>query len=114
MLLAPDSEVSWGDPAVGSNGRRLDDYQRDSTDRPAAQVNEVPVAGQPLLCDVLAHGGHYDSIAERYSPNLERAQQVGLGNIPVVIGPRHATVTWHRRDLVMGSIGLWLIHGWVS
>src|SRR5262245_15431549 len=45
VLLAPDTHIAGGDPAVAGNGRGLDHHQRHPADGPTAEVDEVPVAG---------------------------------------------------------------------
>jgi hypothetical protein len=46
----------------------------------------VPVVGEPVTCDVLAHRRHHDPVAERDPANREWAEKVDLGNLTVVIG----------------------------
>jgi hypothetical protein len=86
VLLAPDSHVLWGDPPLGADGRRLHHNKSHSAGSAAAQMDKVPVVGQPVVGTVLAHGRHDDPIAKRDAPNGEWAQQIEFWNFPVMLG----------------------------
>jgi hypothetical protein len=92
VLITPDAEVAVGDPPVCGDGRGLADHQRHPASRPAAQVDQVPVVGEPVPGDVLAHGGHHDAVAEGHPADRERAEQVDLGHLAVVVGTGRAAV----------------------
>jgi hypothetical protein len=47
VTVVSDAQVARGDPAVAGDGRGLDHHQRHPAARPAAEVDQVPVAGQP-------------------------------------------------------------------
>ena len=83
--VVPDAQVGGGAAAVARHGGRLHDHQGHAADRPAAEVDEVPVVGQPLLGAVLAHRRHDDPVAEGDPPDRQRAEQVRLGHFPVVV-----------------------------
>ena len=77
VLVAPDSQVSRGDPAVAGDGRGLGHDQRRPAHRPAAEMDQVPVVAQALLGTVLAHRGHDDPVAEGHAADREGAEQSG-------------------------------------
>ena len=85
VFVVPDAEVAVSDPPVCGDGRGLDDHQRHPAGRPAAQVDQVPVVREPVPGDVLAHGGHHDPVAERHPADRERAEEVDLGHLPIVV-----------------------------
>ena len=58
----------------------------------AAQVDQVPVVREPVSGDVLAHGGHHNPVAERHAADRERAEEVDLRHLPVVVGTGRAAV----------------------
>src|SRR5262249_664310 len=73
-------------------GGGLDEHQRHPAGRPAAQVDKVPVVREPVPGDVLTHGGHHDPVAKRHPADRERAEEVDLGHLTVVVGTGRAAV----------------------
>ena len=47
-------------------------------------MDQVPIVCEAVRRDVLAHGRHHDSVAERHSADRERAKEVDLGHRPIV------------------------------
>ena len=45
MAFIPDTHVARRDPSLRNHGRRLDHHQSHAADRPAAEMNEMPVVG---------------------------------------------------------------------
>src|SRR5262249_13003808 len=84
------------------DGGGLDDHQRHAAGRPAAEVDQVPVVREPVPGDVLAHGGHHDAVAERHAADRERAEEVDLGHLTVVVGPGRAAASRGLLRLVGG------------
>src|SRR4051812_29151301 len=87
VFITPDAKVATGDPSVPSDGCGLNHDERNPTSRPAAQMDQVPIVCESVPGDVLAHGRHHDTVAERHSADRERAEKVDLGHLAVVIGP---------------------------
>lgn len=96
MVVAPNADVARRDPTLGHHGRRLDDDQRHTAGRATPQMHEVPIVGETIARDVLAHRRHRDSIAKREAADLERAQQVDLRDLAIVVAAGRAAV---RRSL---------------
>ena len=92
VLIAPDAHVDRRNTPVAGDGGGLDHDQCRSAYGTAAKVNQVPVAGQPLLRDVLAHGRHHDPIAERDAADRQRTEQIDFRDFPVVVGVSRAAV----------------------
>ncbi len=72
----------------GVTARRLDHHQRHAADRPAPEVDQVPVVGHPLGRAVLAHRRHHDPVPQLDPPDLQRTEEVDLRHLAVVIGAR--------------------------
>ena len=92
MPVAPNPHVAGRDPPVAGDGRCLDHHQGHPAGRSAAKMHQVPIAGHPLLGDVLAHGRHHDPVAEGDAPNRQRAEQIDLRHFPVVVRSGTAAV----------------------
>ena len=99
VLLAPDAHVPGGNPSLGGDGGRLDHDKSDPARGSAAEVDQVPVVGQPVVGAVLAHRRHHDPIAKRDAPDRQRAEQVDFGNFAVVVRPRRTPVDRANRIL---------------
>ena len=56
VLVVPEAEIARGDAPLGSDGGRLGEDQTGAADRPAAEVDEVPVVGISVPGKILAHG----------------------------------------------------------
>ena len=82
VLVAPDSHVARRDPALRSHRGRLDEDQARASNRPAAQVDEMPVVGQPILGAVLAHRRDDDPVAKLGAFDPQGAEKVDLGDRP--------------------------------
>ena len=100
VLVAPNAHVLRRDSSLGGDGRRLDHDQSDAACRPAAQMHEVPIVGQPVVGAVLTHRRHDDPIAKRDAANRQRAEQVDIGNLPVMLGSGGAAMGRGKRSLL--------------
>ena len=85
MLVAPYSHVPRRDPSRGGDGRRLHHDESDSADRPASEMDEVPVVRQTVNRTVLAHRRHRDPIAKRDVPDRQRTEHVDLRYFAIVV-----------------------------
>lgn len=64
MLVRPNPAIVGRDTTFGRDGRRLDDDQPRTTDRPTTQMDEVPFRRVPIAAAVLAHWGDPDAICD--------------------------------------------------
>ncbi|HSP01638.1 MAG TPA: hypothetical protein VLN90_09290, partial [Thioalkalivibrio sp.] len=56
LVVIPQAEAVGRDPAPGLNVDSFGEDPAGTTCGPCAQVNVVPVVGQPVLAGLLAHG----------------------------------------------------------
>ena len=75
VIVLPDAEVIRADAPFRQHRRRLGQDRRRPANRPAAQVDEVPVGGIPVDARVLAHGRNDDAVAEGETADGERREQ---------------------------------------
>ncbi len=73
--VGPDAAVVGTDPPLGADGARLDHHQPGPADGPAAQMDQVPVGGQPLPARILAHGRDEDAVAEGHIAQFQRSEK---------------------------------------
>src|SRR5581483_2008305 len=74
--VAPDAEVLRTDAALRYDGRRLREDEAGAADRPAAQVDEVPIGGAAVAARILTHRRHRDAITQRHATEGQRLEQV--------------------------------------
>jgi hypothetical protein len=77
MRVAPDAKIFGTDPAVSRDGARFGEDQRGTADRAAAEMREVPLAGEAVDAGVLAHRRYEHAVCERQPAKDERLEQVG-------------------------------------
>ena len=75
--IGPDSHVAGRDSTLGRHGRRLDHDQPHAAGRPASQVNQVPVVGQPPSAEYW-HIGDMATRLRGDAPDRHRAEQAGF------------------------------------
>jgi len=75
MVVLPDTEIAWRNPASFLYGRRFGHDESSSAHGAAPQMHHMPVGGEPVLARILAHRGNGDSIPQRDSADLERREQ---------------------------------------
>ncbi len=80
LALVPQAEVVRGDPALGADGRRLDDHHSDAAGGPGGEVGEVEVGGHTGLGAVRlrrvgAHRGHPDPVGHGQRAKGDRLEQ---------------------------------------
>ena len=91
--VGPDAEIAVGDPALGRHGRGLDHDLPGPAHGATAEMDEVPVVGNPVPGAVLAHGGQEDSIPELDPAQLQRREQLAhLDSLSCVCGYGRASV----------------------
>ena len=71
MIVLPDTEILRADAAFGGYGAGFGEDEGGATDGAAAEMDEVPVAGEAVGAGVLAHGGDDDAVAEEDVANLQ-------------------------------------------
>ena len=76
MIIHPDAQVLWADPALGKNGSCFGKHQSCTAYGPAAQMHEVPIARVSVSAGVLAHRRNKYAVCKRNIPNRERIKQV--------------------------------------
>ncbi len=74
-VVIPDAETARRDAAGGFNGGCLYAQHCGARHGQAAEVNHVPVGGQPLLGRVLAHGGDEYAIRENEIAKRDRRKK---------------------------------------
>ena len=82
MRVGPEAEVLRGDPADGGDCGGFGEDQRGAADGVAAEVHEVPRAGEAVGgAGVLAHRGDEDAVfeQERAKGERERGEEGGGG-----------------------------------
>jgi hypothetical protein len=79
VRVLPQAHIAWTDAALRSHCRRFHDDEARSSDRPAAEVDQMPVVGEAVLAGVLAHGRDGNAIGEGNAALGERGEQVGDG-----------------------------------
>src|SRR5690606_5979679 len=89
VRVAPDAEVGGADAAFGRHGRGFHHDHAGAAHRPAAQVDQVPVAGQAVAAGILAHRRDADAVLEGHAAQLQRGKQQA--------GHAQFTVTWALR-----------------
>src|SRR2546423_8282330 len=75
--IVPNPEVLRTDPPLRQNGRCLSQDQPGATHRPAAEMNEMPVARVAILARILTHRGDEDPIRKLHVSNRERIKKAG-------------------------------------
>lgn len=114
VLVAPDAHVARRDSPLRRHGGCLNDNQRHTTDGPAAQMNQVPVRGEPVLSDVLTHGRHHDSVAESDAANRQRGKKIDLRDFPIMVSAGGTAVACGLGGKTVGSIRCGLRHQLIS
>ncbi len=72
----PETAVARADPPFRGHRGRFDDHHRGAADRPAAEVDHVPVVRQTVLAGVLAHRRNENPVAQRQRTQLQRRKQL--------------------------------------
>src|SRR5438128_2228322 len=75
MPIGPDTEVLRADASLGENGRCLSHDQSRATNRPAAEMHEMPVVRVAVLARILTHRRHEHPISKRQISNRKRIKQ---------------------------------------
>lgn len=65
VLVLPDSEVGWSNAGLWTDRIGLRDDETSAADSAAAEVNEVPVAGEAVHRGIFAHGGYNNTVGKR-------------------------------------------------
>jgi hypothetical protein len=76
VLVLPDAEVAGSDAALGADGVGFSDDEGGSADGAAAEVDEMPVAGEAVDRGVLAHGRDGDSVRDGEAAELEGREEL--------------------------------------
>ena len=64
----------------------------------------MPIVGKAILGGILAHRRHGDSVAETDAADRQRAQQVDLGHLPVVISAGATCAGNQPHGLIIRSV----------
>src|SRR5688572_29526797 len=100
VLVSPDAQIAWRDSAFRGDRGRLDKDEGCAADGATAEMDEVPVVRKSVTSGILAHGRHHDAIAESDTADRQRAEEVNLGNVPIVIGAGSATMSEESRRIM--------------
>jgi len=71
VIVLPDTEILRADAAFRGHGAGFGKDQGGAAYGAAAEMDEVPIAGEAIGAGVLAHGGDYDAVAEEDVANLQ-------------------------------------------
>jgi hypothetical protein len=70
VLITPNAQILGRDPPFRGHRRGFRKHDRRTANRPAGQMDEVPVVGKAIYARVLAHGRHDDSVRQLYTAYL--------------------------------------------
>ena len=76
VLVLPDAGIFRRNAPARLHGGGFGHHQAGAAHGPAAQVDQVPVGGQPVHRGVLAHGRDGDAVAKRDIAHGQRSEQV--------------------------------------
>ena len=76
LVVIPYAGIVWANPSLRGNGAGLGHDQPETTSRPRAQVDEMPVADNPVLvlARVHTHGRKPDPVSGQKLPDPERGE----------------------------------------
>ena len=92
VLFAPDAHIFGSDTPLSRNGCRLHHGEPHSARGSAAEVDQVPIVGQPIVGAVLTHRRHNDPIPEGHASDRQRTEQIDVGHFPIMVYARRAAV----------------------
>ena len=75
VLILVDSEVAGCNAAFGDDRRGFEHDEAWAALRAAAEMNHVPVAGEAVVCRVLAHGRDTDAVGKGDRTELKRRKE---------------------------------------
>ena len=64
LLILPDPQIMWRDPALRRNCRSFGKDQPRTTYRPAAKMDKMPVSGHPIIRRILTHRGYNNTVSK--------------------------------------------------
>jgi len=76
VVVFPDAEVAEGDAGFGADGAGFGDDEGGAADGAAAEMNEVPFAGEAVGGGVLAHGRDGDAVGEGEAAEFQGGKEV--------------------------------------
>src|ERR1044072_8435256 len=82
VLFAPYAHILGGDATLSRNGCRLYKGEPDPARRSAAEVDQVPIVGQPIVGAVLTHRRNNNPISEGHASYRQRTEQIDVGHLP--------------------------------
>src|SRR5262245_21520450 len=85
MRVAPNAGVAWRDASFRCDGGCFDEHECRAAYRAASQMDQVPITGEAVVGAVLAHRRDNDAVPEADASDIERAEQIDLRNVSVVI-----------------------------
>jgi hypothetical protein len=92
MPFAPDAEILRRNAALGSDGSRLCEQQRRSTDRPSREMREMPIVRVAVDTGILAHWRNADAVCEVNVAHTKFAEQMRHGSIVSIENDGESTV----------------------
>ena len=81
VLVAVDAEVGGADARRRRDGRRFGEDEAGAADGAAAQVDEVPVIGEPVFARVLAHRRNGDAVTSRDAAERQRIEKADIRDL---------------------------------
>ena len=105
VVVFPNSKVARSNAPVCGNRSRLDHYEGDPADSPAAEVDQMPVIGKSIMGGILAHRRHGDPVPKCDTANFQGAEQIDFGHLPVVLSAGLAGAGGYAHRLVFQSFG---------
>jgi len=81
VFVLPETVVKGRDASNGTHSGGFEYDQGSTTDGVLTQVNQVPVAHEPVIGGVLAHGRDHDSVLKGSVLDADRREQLRLVNV---------------------------------
>src|SRR5258708_3575757 len=94
VFVHPDAQVLRTNPALRKNCSCFGKHQSSATDRPAAQMHEMPVVRVSVRAGVLAHRRNKYAVRKRNIPNRERIKQVSHRVYTAFLNSEEAPNLW--------------------
>jgi len=74
VLVFPNTEVLRRDAGIGQHRGCFGEHESRAPDRPAAQMDQVPIIAKAVLARILAHGRNKDPVGNGDPGELDRGE----------------------------------------
>ena len=76
VLVFPYAEVGRTDAAVGGYSNGFGEHGSSSANGARAQVNHMPVVGEPIFAGIFTHRRNGNAVTKRNAADFERIKQI--------------------------------------